>query len=122
MARKPAWTTRGTISGRPAKATSWPRSVRARAMPRLGGRLPPPDQFNQRIRAISSSRYKSTYDVADDRCGGTAAQAEIAAQQLPRIDVGCDEQRVEEFSAIILAAFRGLRGEGLLGPAAMVVA
>src|SRR5579883_1367074 len=47
---------RGIISGSPAKIASWPRSLKARAMPRLGGRLPPPEKTRNRMRAMSAPR------------------------------------------------------------------
>src|SRR5579863_6092120 len=99
MARKPAWTTRGTISGRPAKATSCPRPVSARAMPRLGGRLPPPDQFNHSIRAMFVPPHQRDGDAANDRLCRLAAEAEIAAQQLPCVDVEGDDQRIMRLAA-----------------------
>src|SRR5579859_7441892 len=99
MAWKPACLTRGAISGRPAKATSCPRSVSARATPRLGGRLPPPDQFNQRNRAIVSSLDNRMDDPANDIFGGAPAEAEIPTKQFPGVDVGRDQQRIEEFGA-----------------------
>src|SRR5579863_3941252 len=90
MARKPAVLTRGTISGRPAKVTWWPRSVRTRATPRLGGRFPPPDQFSQRIRfAICALPLDDTIDhLQNDRFRGRARETHVAANKLPDINVG----------------------------------
>src|SRR3569623_538969 len=94
MARNPARSTRGTISGRPAKATRCPRSVSTRAMPRLGGRFPPPDQFSQRILAILALLNKCGDHTANDGMRGMSAQFGIAPQQLPGIDVKGDNKRL----------------------------
>src|SRR5580692_12990635 len=99
MARKPAVLTRGTISGRPANATEWPRSVSTRATPRLGGRFPPPDQFSQRIRAICALLFGYAQNHVSNNClGCRPAQPHVPAQQLPDIDVGDDDQHGEELS------------------------
>src|SRR5579883_332479 len=99
MARKPARSTRGTISGRPAKETRWPRSVKTRAIPRLGGRLPPPDQFSQIISAIALLPYQPQDEALHPSHRGRARQTKVPAQQFPRVDVEGDNQRVVHLSA-----------------------
>src|SRR6185312_7738091 len=95
MALKPALSTRGTISGLPAKATSCPRSVSVRAMPRLGGRLPPPDQFSQSILAIAAPPYESKdHPPCRGLCCSTG-QAKVSAKQFPGIDIEGDNQAVQ---------------------------
>src|SRR5579883_683350 len=112
MARKPATSTRGTISGRPANTTSWPRSDKTRAMPRLGGRFPPPDQFNHRIFAICRllQRYPINH-LANDRLGGAATELAVTTQQLPHIDIGEDGQHFRQFGAGVAGNPRELRGK-----------
>src|SRR5579872_2923984 len=113
MARKPAVRTRGTISGRPAKATSWPRAVSTRATPKLGGRFPPPDQLSQSIRAIFCLPIDDAIDdPAYDRLGCGSAEPHVPPQQLPHIDVGRDDQCVEQLGALGTAQARELRREG----------
>src|SRR5579883_1626023 len=99
MARKPARSTRGTISGRPAKTTSWRRSVSTRAMPKLGGRLPPPDQLSQMILAMFFLPDQAEHSALCSRLSRSTRQAEVSAKQLPRVDVEGDDQRIFDFFA-----------------------
>src|ERR1700674_5382231 len=112
MARNPAALTRGTISGRPANATVCPRSVNTRAIPRLGGRLPPPDQFNHSILAMSFLRACYAIDhLTNDRLGGSSAQLSVAPQDLPDIDIGEDSQDFEKLGPRAAADAFKLRRE-----------
>src|SRR4029077_967789 len=122
MARKPAAFTRGTISGRPANASSCPRSVNTRAMPRLGGRFPPPDQFSQRIRAISRLLFEHTGNhLANRRFGGRAAERHVAAKKLPDVNVGQDDEDSEKLFARGAVQTLELRRKDRLHAIAMIV-
>src|SRR3569832_2251626 len=99
MALKPALSTRGTISGLPAKATSCPRSVSVRAMPRLGGRLPPPDQFSQSILAIAAPPDETNNHSFCSCLCCSAGQSEIPTKQLPGINIERDDQALQDLFA-----------------------
>src|SRR4051794_26528013 len=88
----------------PTKRTRWPRASSSAAMPTAGGTLPPPSQVTNRMSAMSVSSLSGAGHGTDQRlhpllCGG-ARVAAVAAQQLPRVDIGRDHQQVEEVFAI----------------------
>src|SRR3984957_19579878 len=122
MARKPAVFTRGTISGRPANASSCPRSVNTRAMPRLGGGFPPPDQFSQRIRAIGRLLFKYTGNHLANRClCRRTIERHVAAKKLPDINVGQDDEDIEKLFARGALRALELRREHSLHAIAVIV-
>src|SRR3954454_9845291 len=106
----PAASTSARVQASSMTRTRWPRASRRRATVSTGGTVPPPSQVaSRKSRGITVLPDRGSWgvgraggipdqaarEVAEDHGGGGRVQPHVAAEQLPGVDIGGDDERRE---------------------------